>query len=129
MTSCRRVKRLRARYYCNSKPYEPHDLEGLLSVATEEQSRIGWDHFLTGRLSQRWGDIMHDKYSKIPALRKFESRNRFVMKVIDALWNLYGKLWAYRCGQRHDNTDLESLRLEALDKHWLLLQEKTGVIR
>ena len=39
-----------------------------------------------------------------------------MLAVVEALWNLYGKLWTYRCKQLHDDTDIDSLSIETLDE-------------
>ena len=37
--------------------------EGLTKEAYDEQSEIGWDNFLKGRISKKWGDAMTEIYS------------------------------------------------------------------
>ena len=39
-----------------------------------------------------------------------------MLAVVEALWNLYDKLWTYRCEQLHDDMDIDSLGIEALDE-------------
>ncbi len=101
--------------YCTGEPYNTQALAGPVRMAVLAQTRIGWDNFLKGRLATNWGDMMAHRYATSANLRRLESRQRFVTKVIHSLWDLYDTLWGTRCGRLHDDADVDSLGHAAVD--------------
>ncbi len=73
--------------YCTGEPYNTQALVGPVRMAVLAQTRIGWDNFLKGRLATNWGDMMAHRYATSANLRRLESRQRFVTKVIHSLWD------------------------------------------
>lgn len=101
--------------YSSSEAHNFCKVTGSVREAAEAQTRIGWDQFLKGRLSNKWGKCMRDKYANSPSLRRLESKQWFVKAVIHYFWAVYAKLWACRCARLHNDTEVDSLSVEASD--------------
>ena len=84
--------------------------------AYHSQTQIGWDQFLKGRVSSKWGLLMAGVYAANPQLRRLESRRRFVRTLVDHIWRIYDKLWSHRCSKLHDDSDIDSLQVSELDR-------------
>jgi hypothetical protein len=99
-----------------------------LKVAFCAQSRIGWDNFLKGRLSQDWITCMdHHFQSNGSKLTGQEC----ITKLIMSLWEHMDRLWTYHNNRYHKNTHQQVARykMEALDRRYNEIWEKhTGLI-
>ena len=67
-----------------------------IGIAYNQQTRIGWNNFLKGRVSQEWGNLMLQEYQQAHNGKSFESRRRFQTALITKLWQLYSSLWKHR---------------------------------
>ena len=87
------------------------ELHNLLVCAYERQTRIGWTHFLRGRLTKAWQPVLKYYYrmkggiDTTPAL--------WSHKTIDFLWELFINIWYCRNGELHGHNYKES-RAKAL---------------
>ena len=92
------------------RPTDPRLLQ-----AVEAQTAIGWENFLKGMVAKEWGDIMAEMYVRSPNLR-VESKRRFLTTMILGVWDIYDSLWKKRCEKVHDDTDVNSLTVNELDR-------------
>ena len=102
--------------YCNATPLPVASLRGDIGEAARIQNDLGWGDFLKGRVSVHWGRIMGKVYMENPALRRCESKRRFVTTMIECLWDLYDALWKHRCELVHNNTDINALSVLEVDR-------------
>ena len=102
--------------FCSAATTLPELAEGRFTEAYNSQSRIGWGHFLKGRVSAEWGKLMGTIYMSTPSHRLHESRRRFVTTMIESLWDLYDALWRHRCERLHDNTDINAISMVDIDR-------------
>ena len=86
-----------------------------IAEAYKEQTVIGWQHFLKGRLSKKWGTLLQQWYSANPAWRRLETKRRTLLILIGRLWTIYDQLWCHRCDVVHDLSDVEALSVTAMD--------------
>ena len=93
--------------------WEPPNSE--IAEAYKEQTDIGWQHFMKGRLSQKWGVLLQQRYATTPAMKRHETKRRTLTILIDRLWTIYDHLWSHRCEVVHDLTDVEALSVSAID--------------
>jgi hypothetical protein len=76
----------------HSKSYKP--LDSTLIQANEQQGAIGWRHFLKGRLTITWGEIInnHIAANEIPS----SSAEQLGIKLIQLNWKHILQLWYTR---------------------------------
>jgi len=81
-----------------------------IQAAFEEQCVIGWDEFLRGRISTKWGSIIQDFYTKTNAK---ENRNRMAWEVtvIKSTWNIFLSCWQLRNNLKHGADDNENKKI------------------
>ena len=84
--------------------------------AYSQQTQIGWDHFFKGRIPCSWGSVMADIYATSGEIGYSESRRRFVLTLIEHLWKMYANLWIKRSEKLHDDTDINALTTEELNR-------------
>ena len=53
-----------------------------IGIAYEQQTRIGWNNFLKGRVSLEWGNLMLHEYQTAHKGKRFASRRRFQTALI-----------------------------------------------
>jgi hypothetical protein len=63
--------------------------EILLNDAFAAQSKIGWGNFLKGRISQKWGKLLHPK-------RQQDMRQAFERSMIKSIWKQSICQWDFR---------------------------------
>ena len=89
----------------------------LLSGALEEQHDIGWDNFMKGRLSYKWGEAQQYFYNKFYPSSGY-NRERWMHKTITAVWQIFMLIWKARNAHLHDAIDNdESTHLNLRIKH------------
>ena len=44
---------------------------------------------------------MRDEYTNTPTLRRYESRSRLMISLINGIWKIYETLWTLRCNKLH----------------------------
>ena len=71
----------------------------LLQQAHMDQSSIGWDNLLRGRIATKWL-ISHDHYTHLRRLPHCYSSSRISSSLVQALWDISTTLWTHR------NTDI-----------------------
>ena len=84
--------------------------------AYSQQTQIGWDHFFKGRIACAWGSVMADIYATSGEIGYSESHRRFVLTLIEHLWKMYANLWIKRSEKLHDDTDINALTTEELNR-------------
>ena len=77
-----------------------HQLLHLIVTAFEHQTKIGWAHFLRGRLSKAWQDVIAEYYKEQQPGESFNPQ-LWTRKTIDQLWDFYISLWHCRNGELH----------------------------
>ena len=102
--------------YCNAAPLPIVSGRGDIGEAAHIQAGLGWGNFLKGRVSLHWGRTMGKVYADNPNLRRFESKRRFMITLIESLWDLYDLLWKHRCEVVHNNTDINALSVLEVDR-------------
>ena len=73
-----------------------------IQQAFRHQSRIGWDHFVRGRLSITWGILINETITK----QDFDAE-KWGTKIIDINFKYLILLWEHRCLIEHGTTDEE----------------------
>ena len=98
--------------YCISHFESPTDT--LVKEAWEEQSLIGWDQVLKGRISTRWGNSQGLFYGNNPTTRKAEHFTEavWVTKTIASLPRFTLGLWNDWCDTLHGATLEERQRMK-----------------
>jgi hypothetical protein len=77
----------------NNTPYQ---------LLIEQQSAIGWDNFLRGRLSKEWKRLQMDYLKEHPHHQdNHEAGNKWVNTIIRTLWNQWFEMWKDRNKDRH----------------------------
>jgi hypothetical protein len=85
----------------------PDDI-GLVQ-AFHEQSAIGWDQFLRGRISRKWGEV----YLMVGKPKtEVASSTRWTKQLVLALWDYAVSLWKFRNGEVHGHTIEENKEKE-----------------
>ena len=87
---------------------------GLACIFTTNPNRLG-------SLLQRpdcvcLGSVMADIYATSGEIGYSESRRRFVLTLIEHLWKMYANLWIKRSEKLHDDTDINALTTEELNR-------------
>lgn len=70
-----------------------HYQDETIRAAIKEQKDIGWENFMVGRLSTKWGEAQ-DKYYKSIASRK--TGMRWVQNLIKIIWEVHWSVWDQR---------------------------------
>jgi hypothetical protein len=70
-----------------------HYQEPSIRKALQEQKDIGWDHFMLGRISQRWSTLQ-EKYYKRQKLRK--TGDKWAEELIKEIWRIHCAIWNRR---------------------------------
>jgi hypothetical protein len=84
-----------------ANPPKPTFLPDRYTGLFEEQSRIGWKHFLKGRWSTRWVHH-HDEHAKLNKIR--QKGDTWSSTTLRHIWeNLYD-VWKQRCNIQHGNS-------------------------
>jgi hypothetical protein len=74
------------------------ELHQLINDAYNHQCRIGWGHFLRGRISLHWKIAIRKYYSeRQPGL--FYNPNLWSRKTIDQMWKVFLTIWHCRNGE------------------------------
>ena len=73
--------------------YGHHSQDKPIRQALMEQKKIGWDHFMLGRISQQWSEIQ-GKYYKRLNLRK--TGNKWAEELIKEIWTIHCTIWNRR---------------------------------
>ncbi len=75
----------------------------LTSVFTEQFQSIGWNQFLLGQLSSRWGKSVNGYLKSTDP----SYPTAWTAQVISFIWKFSRSLWAYRNTIAHGATDQE----------------------
>jgi hypothetical protein len=80
-----------------------------LTKATQQQQRIGWRHFIRGRLSIEWGKFinLHLIQEKLYDI----SAEKWASDLLSINWKHILKIWRERCLEVHGSTP------EEMEKH------------
>jgi hypothetical protein len=78
-------------------------------AAFKEQSILGWDQLLCGRLSKRWKEA----YSQVHLLQHHRvNKDQWSTKLVTLLPNFSLTLWRFRCNLLHGRTTVEAHQLQ-----------------
>ena len=92
-----------------------------LAIAFDNQTEIGWNNLLKGRIAVKWRHIMEEVYT---GNARHLSGDRFQRHLIKGMWRIYNKLWKERCNMLHDPTDVTSLTNEELNDKLRMYYER-----
>eukprot|EP00957_Ditylum_brightwellii_P114296 8714275-Ditylum_brightwellii.AAC.1 len=74
-------------------PTIPEDLVGnTLGQGIEQQANIGWDTFLKGRVSKKFGDAQHIFYNIVHP-HGMCTREYWMGKLITGVWQIFYDIW------------------------------------
>ena len=93
--------------------YGHHYQDSDMREAVKEQDNIGWDHFLLGRISNRWSRIQDRHYKCIHSRRTGE---RWAADLIMKVWKFHWSMWNHRNECLHDTGNHEILGSRRLEK-------------
>ena len=124
-------------WFLNKEPPEITTISYLASPTLRkaywEQSVIGWGHFLRGRISKTWGDMILHEYSKSSGLnrldkskpRKHRTPETWATGLIMTNWEFVIKMWENR-NESHKQTPIG---VEPIDNHYFVLQSALTALR
>jgi len=97
----------------------------------KEQNKLGWDNFVRGILSMKWGEIQL-KYSfrKRNMRRTIGQINRWSEEVIQALLTFSTNMWKTRCELIHllgKGTEDDTTRTR-IHNRWFRLKKNLGCL-
>jgi hypothetical protein len=95
--------------------YQPIDTK--LITAIQQQEAIGWRHFMRGRLSLMWGEIINDHLSSSNI--KNMSAETWGSQLVQLNWKYILLLWNQRNKELHGSTKEEQDKI----RHHLLINE------
>jgi len=75
-----------------------------------QQSELGWDTFLEGRLSALWRQEQDEFWQRIKSRK---SSKRWTSELIKKLWEVSWDLWTHRNMELHSSEEARTLILEA----------------
>ena len=84
------------------------DLGILIRVAIDQQTAIGWEHFLRGRIASAWGDAQDQFYREYYQFHrdekrpKYHSRAPFMVRLVKATFRIFLGIWSQRNAILHD---------------------------
>jgi hypothetical protein len=93
-----------------------NEIDSLLQNALSEQNAIGWDQFLLGRISKKWGEIINMSENKnTEAQNGHQQRNQqrnvtaesWGVKVLTIIWTHLLEIWSARNSCVHGDTKEE----------------------
>ncbi len=88
-------------------PFHLHD-------AIQSQQRIGWQSFFEGWLVLEWEGIQQAFYN---SLHSRCTGKRWVVSIINKLWNIAWDMWDHRNGIPHETENVESdMEMDALHR-------------
>ena len=70
--------------------YGHHYQDNRIKRAIKQQEKIGWDHFLLGRISQQWSEIQAKHYKNIGSKKTGE---RWAEILIKEIWRIHCSIW------------------------------------
>ena len=73
-----------------------------IQQAFRHQSKIGWDHFVRGRISITWGNLLNDTITK----QQFDAE-KWGTQIIDINFKYLLLFWEQRCMNEHGTTSEE----------------------
>ena len=90
----------------NTTPSSPSDHSTMAQVLVDNQTAMGWRHFLQGKLIKDWVDV----FNKERWDEGKKDDDRIVVKVITAITSFNLNLWRSRCSQVFGGTNIHRLR-------------------
>ena len=109
------------------EPMEPlwkdDEMGRLGKQAWQEQSAIGWSHWVRGRFSAKWSVMQEKYYRSHPDMRSIKTctGKGWAVRMIKGLITMLLEMWAGRCACLHGHTVAE----KRLKKKELLLLQTT----
>lgn len=94
-------------------PYHPQHHEPIRH-AFEHQSEIGWDEFLRGRISNKWGPIIQQYYRNMN-LGARRNCTTWEVQTIHATWHIFLNTWQARNNLLHGANDTENKAIRLID--------------
>jgi len=85
-----------------------------IQQAFEQQCEIGWDEFLRGRISSKWGATVNEYYRNMN-LNQYHSDKTWETKVIHSTWQIFLQTWQARNNLLHGADDTENRAIQSRD--------------
>jgi len=79
----------------------------LINAAYKSQTRIGWDHFLRGRVSKQWDEAHHHHWRESGTGRDLGAH------LVDMIWRFSLTIWHSRNASIHGHDDTENKEKQA----------------
>jgi hypothetical protein len=73
-----------------------------LLLATEQQQKIGWKHYIRGRMTIEWGNIIHRHIEKEKIINM--TAEKWGANLLSIHWKHILKIWKERCEEIHGTT-------------------------
>jgi hypothetical protein len=73
-----------------------------LQQATQQQLYIGWNHFIRGRLTIEWGNIIHRHLEK--EMITIMTAKKWGANLLSIHWKNILEIWKERCEEVHGTT-------------------------
>jgi hypothetical protein len=96
-----------------------------IQLAFRHQSMIGWDHFVRGRISITWGNLINDTITK----QEFDAE-KWGTKIIDINFKYLLLFWEHRCLNEHGTTgDEQESKLKTKLLNEIMHMQQTSLPR
>ena len=80
----------------------------MLAEAVKEQNKIGWNNFMKGRISKKWGAAQQvhcsEKQKHMQTDKNHNTGKLFQMRLMMELFRMFETLWEARNKDFHENT-------------------------
>jgi hypothetical protein len=86
------------------------DASYTLKRAYKEQSEIGWDNWMKGRISIEWGTLVNHDIKNQDSLIKYNSSEKWAREIILLNWDFAYSIWNLRNKNEHDLEGKPELR-------------------
>ena len=85
---------------------DTYDYEPNLQVALAEQSKMGWDNFIMGRLSIQWKAVFVSMY------KDYKTKQVTSANMIGQMYDILFQMWEARNKVLHDHTEIHAIHGE-----------------
>jgi hypothetical protein len=93
-----------------------------LIEAYKEQNNIGWDQFVKGQLTIKWGEVYNVERSKKHSEKRFLNAEKWGKDIIVVSWKFFIDIWGERNDYEHKGADnsIEIKKKKLIEKiKWL----------
>jgi hypothetical protein len=91
-------------------PVDPEILDSAspqLKKAIKEQGKIGWDHFIKGRISREWASFINHALKETDQATKYYTSETWGTDIISLSWKFVLAIWQQRNLDTHGTTSKE----------------------